>query len=196
MRAVLLVTCGVAVAAAAPLPAQEAAETGEAVELALSDETAQVRYIDRTRIAGQDDSEIAYAVFLSEERDVVGSAAVLIGTDLKLGNFELQFGPQAYAALLSDENNDVFALALGVTARLDLVRSRGLAIVGSAFVSPDVLTFGSADNLTDFMARAEIELTDRLIGFAGYRWFELDLLMRQELRLQNELFAGVRWELR
>src|SRR5690606_8286401 len=101
-----------------------------------------------------------------------------------------------YAALLSDENNDVFALALGVTARLDLVRSRGLAIVGSAFVSPDVLTFGSADNLTDFMARAEIELTDRLIGFAGYRWFELDLLMRQELRLQNELFAGVRWELR
>ena len=46
------------------------------------------------------------------------------------------------------------------------------------------------------MVRAEIELNERLLGFAGYRWFELDLLDRQQQNLQNEFFAGVRWRLR
>ncbi len=59
-----------------------------------------------------------------------------------------------------------------------------------------MLTFGSADNLQDYMARAEIRLNSSLLGFVGYRWFELDLLERQERKLQNELFAGVRWQLR
>jgi hypothetical protein len=46
------------------------------------------------------------------------------------------------------------------------------------------------------MARAEMRLSDRLVGLAGYRWFELDVLMREERKLQNEIFAGVRWRLR
>jgi hypothetical protein len=119
-----------------------------------------------------------------------------MNSDLELGAFEIDFGPQAYAALLEEENEDVFAIALGVEARLNLVPSRALAVVGTAFYSPDVLTFGSADNVTDFAARAEIRLRERIVGFAGYRWFELDLLMREERRLQNEIFAGVRWQLR
>jgi hypothetical protein len=175
--------------------AQDAAKI-RALEFALSDETAQVRYIDPQEIAGQDDGEIAYGLFLSEDRDVVGSAAALVGTRLNVGEFEIRIGPQAYAALLSEENNDVFALSVGLDARLNLSRNRALAIVGSAFWSPDVLTFGSADNLTDFMTRAEMQVTDRLLGFAGYRWFELDLLDQDDRRLQNEVFAGVRWQLR
>jgi len=167
-----------------------------ALEVALSDETAQARYIDPQRIGGSNDGELAYSLFLSEERDVVGSAAALVGTRLRAGAFDVRIGPQAYAALLSEENQDAFALAVGLDARLNLSSNRALAIVGSAFWSPDVLTFGAADNLTDFMARAEIQLTDRLLGFAGYRWFELDLLDREDRELQNELFAGVRWELR
>ena len=170
--------------------------TERAIELAMSDETAQVRYIDDTEFGGQGNNELSYALFLSEERDVVGSAGVLIPSNLNLGEFEIRFGPQAYAALLSEENNDVFALAFGLDARLNLARNRGLAVVGSAYWSPDVLTFGSADNLRDFMARAELQLTNQLLGFGGYRWFELDLLERQERGLQNEIFIGVRWQLR
>ena len=167
-----------------------------AVEVSLSDETAQVRYIDPKRIGGSDDGELAYSIFLSEGRDVIGSASALVGTRLRAGAFEIRIGPQAHAALLSEENQDAFALAIGLDARLNLSSNRALAIVGSAFWSPDVLTFGSADNLTDFMARAELQLTDRLLGFAGYRWFELDLLDREDRKLQNEIFAGVRWQLR
>jgi hypothetical protein len=162
----------------------------------MSDETAQLRYIDPEEILGRGNSEISYSLFLSEDRDVVGSAAAMMDTNLSVGSFNIRVGPQGYIGLLSEENNDVFALAFGVDARLNLARNRGLAIYGSAHWSPDVLTFGSADNLTDFMARAEAQLTDRLLGFAGYRWFELDQLDRQDRKLQNEIFAGVRWQLR
>lgn len=193
-----LAVCGLAMITSAAVQAQpQQNQTDErAIELELSDETAQLRYITDTDLVEQPNSELAYALFLSEERDVVGSAALMIGTDLDTGAVSVQFGPQAYVGLLSEENNDVFALAFGLQARLELIRSRDIAVVGHAFWSPDVLTFGSADNLTDFMARAEMRLTDRLLGFAGYRWFELDLFGQPDRKLQNELFAGVRWQLR
>jgi hypothetical protein len=193
----IAMTCSVLVSSLlASVAWTQNAPSGTALELAMSDETAQLRYIDPEEIAGQDDGELAYTLFLSEDRDVVGSAAAMVGTNLSIGEFDIRVGPQAYVGLLSEENNDVFALSFGVDARLSLARNRGIAIAGSAFWSPDVLTFGSADNLTDFMARAEAQLTNRLLGFAGYRWFELDLLDRQERKLQNEIFAGVRWQLR
>jgi hypothetical protein len=164
------------------------------LELALSDQTAQLRY-DAPTMLGGTDSRLAYAIFLSEERDVVGSAALLMESNFNFGALDIRFGPQGYAALLNEQNEDVFAIALGVEARLNVLPSRGIAIMGSAFYSPDILTFGSSDKLTDFMVRGEIQLNDRLAGFAGYRWFELDLLMREERTLQNEVFAGVRWQL-
>jgi hypothetical protein len=178
--------------------AQQASDRAveRSVELALSDQTAQLRYRAPTDIGGQPRSETSYAVFLSEDRDIVASAALLFGTELNLGPLQIQLGPQAYAALLDEENNDVFALAIGAQVRYDLVRSRGIAIVGGAYWSPDVLTFGQADNITDFMARAEMRFADRVIGFAGYRWFRLDLLDRVDRDLQNEVFAGINWQLR
>lgn len=179
----------------AALPAYGQTEDQRSLELALSEETLQLRY-DTTTDLGGPDSRMFYTLFLSEDRDLVGSAALLLDSDLKLGPVEFRFGPQAYAALLDEENEDVFAVAIGAELRYDIVESRGFAVVGSAFYSPDILTFGTADNLTDFMARAEIRLNDKLLGFAGYRWFELDLVDEQERKLQNELFAGVRWQLR
>jgi hypothetical protein len=164
-------------------------------ELAVSDQTLELRYRAPTTIGGQPNSEVAYAAFLSEDRDVVASAELLFGTDFHWGPLQIQLGPRAYAALLSEENNDVFALAIGAQVRYDLVQSRKLAVVGSAFWSPDILTFGSADNLTDFSVRAEMGVADRLIGFVGYRWFTLDLLMTEDRDLQNEIFAGVNWRL-
>lgn len=193
-RVTLALALGVVCSGA--LRAQEAGDTDRRyLELALSDETAQVRYDGPTSLGG-DDSRSVYAIFLSEDRDVVGSAGVLMDSDLDLGAVSVRFGPQAYAALLDEENEDVLALALGLEARLDLARNRGLAVVGSAFYSPDILTFGSADNLRDFAARAELRLSDRLLGFAGYRWFELDVLEREKRELQKEIFVGVRWRLR
>lgn len=198
MRGPALVALGLTLICANVVHAQQARKTAppRALELALSQQTAQVRYLDSTTIAGQANSEVAYAIFLSEDRDVVGSAGVMMNTDLDFGPLEVKLGPQAYAGLLQDENNDVFALAIGVQLRFNLIPERDIALTGSAFYSPDVLTFGSADNLKDYMVRAEIRLGKRVEGFVGFRRFELDLIERQKRKLQNEVFVGLTYELR
>ncbi len=197
MRTLVSIACMTAAVAAGSLHAQQTPQRERALEAALSDETVQLRYLTDTNISGiKQDSELFYTVFLSEERDVVGSAALLVDTDLDLlPRLTIRLGPQVYAALLSEENDDAFAFAVGVQLRYVLVRSRGIDLVGHAFVSPDVLTFGSADNLFDYEARAEMRLANRLTGIAGFRWFELDLIDRRERTLQEEVFVGVRWEL-
>jgi hypothetical protein len=175
---------------------QSADAVPRAVELSLSNKAGELRYRAPTSMGGRPDTEETYAIFLSEDRDIVGSAGLLFDTDLDLGPLHVRLGPQAYAALLNQENEDVFALAISGMVRYDLYKSRGIALVGSANWSPDITTFGTANNLTDMMARAEMRLSDRVIGFAGYRWFRLDLTDSDRKTLQNEVFAGIHWELR
>ena len=103
------------------------------------------------------------------------------------------FGPRGYAALLEDENTDVFAVSLSAELRYELDRTSGLALSGQAFYAPDILTFGSANNLTDLSARLELRLQPKLTVFGGMRWFEFDLTERGQRTLQEELFAGVGW---
>jgi hypothetical protein len=199
MRALIVTACGWALIGTGALHAQERAASGAdrpAAEIALSDQTLQLRYLTGGDSVNVDDAALTYGVFLSEARDVVLSADLQFPTDFNLGRrLAITLGPQVYAALLEEENNDVVALAVGAQARYAIAPDRDLALVGRAYYSPDILTFGSADNLIDLEARLEMRLAKRLTGFAGFRWFEMDLLMRQDRDLQNEPFAGIRWQL-
>jgi hypothetical protein len=163
-------------------------------EIALSDDTLQLRYIDSgANIDVGRGSRVSGSLFLSESRDIVLSGDVLFPAQLDWDRLQILFGPRAYAALLEDENTDVFAVSLGAELRYELDRNSGLALAGQAFYAPDILTFGSANNLTDLSARLEIRLQPRLTVFGGMRWFEFDLTEGGKRTLQEELFAGVGW---
>ena len=165
-------------------------------EVALSDETLQLRYVDNgDQVEVGEGARASGAFFLSESRDIVLNADLLFPADFDYDAFQLLFGPRAYAALLEDENNDVLTLALGAEMRFELDRGTGLAISGQAFYAPDILTFGSANNLTDLSARLEFRLQEKLTVFGGMRWFEFDLTEGEGKRtLQEELFAGMSWQ--
>jgi hypothetical protein len=199
MRASTLLFLTVSVFAANILQAQQApdAPSGRAIELSLSNKAGELRLRNPESFRGQT-GEAQYALFISEDRDLVGSAGLFVDTDLNFGPVSARLGPQVYAALLNVENQDVFALALGAVIRCDVFKRQGIAIVGAANWSPDITTFGSANNLTDLMARAEIRVSKNFVGFAGYRWFRLDLTepditASNRLTLQNEVFAGLQW---
>ena len=165
-------------------------------EVSFTDDSLQFRYIDSgDRIDAGRDSQISGTLFLSEDRDIVLSGDFLFPADFNYDRLQILFGPRFYAALLEDENTDVLAASLGAEVRFELDRSSGFAISGQAYYAPDILTFGSADNLTDLSARAEIRLQERLTVYAGMRWFEFDLIESGEERtLQEEVFAGVGWQ--
>jgi hypothetical protein len=175
--------------------AQQADDSRQSrAELALSNDTLQLRYLGSGSSAGVQGSRIAGTFFLSEERDVVLSGAMLFPADIDvgIGALSILIGPQAYAALLKDENSDVMSLALGTELRLLLNRRLGLAVSGQAFYGPDILTFGSADSMTDLSARVEVSFAPRLTAFGGMRWFEFDLTEGAgERTLQEEVFVGV-----
>lgn len=174
--------------------AQADEESGSAGELALSNDTLQLRYITSGERIGTERSQLSGTFFLSEDRDIVLSAAWLLPTALDIDRLTVSFGPQLYAALLEEENNDVMSISLGAEVRYLLNRRLGLAVSGQAFYAPDILTFGSADSLTDLSARVEIRAAPRLTAFGGMRWFEFDLTEGGgERTLQEELFAGVRY---
>lgn len=168
----------------------------QSAEVALSNETLWLKYVGRDG-AIANGGQIDGGFFLSEERDIVLNAAAMfpanLPSQLDVGRrLSLHFGPQVYAALLQEENNDVLAMSLGVEARFVLNRRMGLALSGQAFYAPDILTFGSADNLTDLSARAELQVSPDLTAFGGMRWFEFDLTEGGGTRtLQQELFFGV-----
>lgn len=142
-------------------------------------------------------SDLDYGFLLSEDRDIIASAALMFHTDLDIvPGLTIGVGPQGYLSLLNALNKtDVFAAAFGVDARYLVLPRWGIAAFGSAFYSPGVLTFGNAHNLYDFTAGAEVRFTERLAGQAGYRWLKFTLVNEPNDRVADEVFAGLRWQL-
>ena len=189
-RTILIGSLALAWLSANPAAAQERDAGAGTAELALSNDTLQIRYLGSGE--GVDGSRFTGAVFLGEERDFVLSAGLLFPAGLGIERLEISFGPQLYAALLRDENDDVMAISIGTEVRFYIDQRRGFAVSGQAYYSPDILTFGSADNLTDLSARVEYNVATRLQAFAGMRWFEFDLTEGGgERTLQEEIFVGV-----
>jgi hypothetical protein len=165
---------------------------GHEIDVQASNDTLQLKYLSSGKKVGVDNSRFSGAFFLSEDRDIVLSAGLVFPVDYNFGRLSVLIGPQVYAALLHEENNDVVAMSLGAELRFVLDRDLNLAVAGYAYYAPDILTFGSADQLSDLSAQLEIPLSKQFKGFAGYRWFRFDLAEgggRQTL--QNQLFVGL-----
>ena len=199
LRLFILAVSGVTLISSGALAEEASPTIQHAAEVALSNDTLHVRYLVSGEKIGAGRSQGSAGFFLSEERDIVLDAALLFPIDFEfdfgsVGPLTILVGPRAYAALLDEENSDVMAFSIGTEIRFDILRESGFAVVGQAFYSPDIVTFGAADNLLDLMARAEIGLGAQLTGFAGMRWFEFDLTEGEgERTLQEEVFVGVRW---
>ncbi len=199
MRLPTLIACGLALAAAQLLYAQEPRPvgTGSYLDATIGNSVLQLRYLTPSPInPASTRTDLDYGLLLSEDRDIIGSAALLFHTDLNLvPRLTFDVGPQAYVALLNAvQKTDVAAIAFGGNARYELIHRWGIAAFGSAFYSPGVLTFGNAHNIYDFVAGGEVRFTSRLIGQAGYRWLKFTLVNEPDDKVANELFAGLRWQ--
>jgi hypothetical protein len=165
-------------------------------EIALSDESIQLRYT--RQLTGTDvssgTSELGFGLFWNENRDFIVNANYYVeATQLRFNRLSFMAGPIAYAAMLNTENTDVFGVAVGAEVRYEFLRRQGLDFVGRAAYAPDILTFGSADKIWDITARAELPLTERIIGFGGYRLLEIDLL-EGTTELEESIHFGIRYQ--
>ena len=199
MRFPTLIFGVVALATAQHLYAQEPRPAGahSYISANVGNSVLQLRYLGPSPVnPSSTTTDLDYGLLLSEDRDIIGSAALLFHTDLNfVPGLTIAVGPQAYLALLNaPQKTDVAAVAFGGSARYEF-QQWGFAVFGSAFYSPGVLTFGNAHNLYDFLAGAEMGFTPRLVGQAGYRWLKFTLVGEPDDRVGNEVFAGLRWRM-
>ncbi|MEA3160886.1 MAG: YfaZ precursor [Gammaproteobacteria bacterium] len=198
MRVSIVMICGLLLVGTGTAEAQQPRppDTKSTVDATIGNSILQVRYLSESPF-GPARSDLDYGLLLSEDNDVIGSVAMMFDTNLDLlPRLRFRIGPQAYLArLTAPTKTDFFALAAGANASYEIVERLGLSVFGSAFYSPGVLTFGSAHNLYDFTAGAEIKFTSRLSGMAGYRWLKVTVVAQPDIRVQNEVFAGLRWQL-
>ncbi len=193
----LVLIMSVLLLAPAALHAQEPRPpgSGAAIEAFAGNSAVQLRYLAPSPLAAR--SDLDYGFLLSQDRDIIGSAALLFHTDIHpVPRLTLEVGPEGYLALLAaKQKTDVFAISGGATARYVVVPRWDVGAFGSAFYSPSAITFGNADNLYDFIAGGDIRFTRRLRGLAGYRWLKFTTVGEPDVRVQNEVFAGLRWRM-
>ncbi len=188
----LMGVAGTAAAQTSEKPGDIPSTNAREIDVQLSNDTLQLKYIGNGNKVGVNNSRFSGAFFLSEDRDIVLSAGLVFPVDFDFGRLSVLIGPQVYAALLNEENNDIMAVSLGAELRFVLDKDLDLAVTGYAYYAPDILTFGSADNVTDFSAQLELPISKQMKAFAGMRWFELDLTEGGGTKtLQDELFVGL-----
>jgi len=184
---------------ALPALAEEPLPMGvnRAAEATFGNDVAQLTYYSPNPINGVQGA-LDFGALLATNRQFIASTALMFRSDLGIfTNFQLDVGPKAYLALLEQTGtakNDVAAIAVGASARLDLYKPWGVAVFGSFFYSPNVLTFGSANNIYDLTAGAEARLASPVVVLGGYRWLKFSLEGEANNRLSNELFVGIRWQ--
>ncbi len=163
----------------------------------LSDEAMQLKYVTTGERFGVENSDASISIFLSEERDVVLNAGLLMDTQLldfiRLERLKLRLGLQGYGMLLGREDTDIVAFAGGGEVKFGLFPRMGVVITAFGYWAPDILTFGSADNIHDIGATIEAPLTDDLTGYVGYRDFDVELVGRAT-QLQSSIILGVRYK--
>jgi hypothetical protein len=174
------------------------AQPGErAVDATIGNDVLQLRYLGAAPPLSGVGGNLDFGALLTQSREFDATASWMFDTDfVPVPRLRLQVGPRADLAwLATGSKTQVFALSVSAGARYELIQRLGLSAFGSAAYSPGVLTFGSAHNLYDFTAGAEIKLAGRLFAIGGYRWFKFTLVNQPDERLVNEVFAGVRWQL-
>jgi len=162
-------------------------------ELYLSEKVAFANYERTAERFNIDNGRMHLAFLHSEERDSILQTGLAVDTGLSK-TFRLSFGSRAYMGLLSDENNDTFAAAMGAEAAYKLpFKALPLELGASLYYAPDILTFGVADRLVDTRFGVALPVRPQMSMFTGLRYLTLDTRPGNE-QIDNRVHLGIRWD--
>ena len=193
---------GVLLAATGPLAAQQgagrpdadrAANIDHAVEFYISDDALQAQYVRILDLGDFGPTEVRGGFFYNEDRDLIGVGDLLafVGDEVGVRSLELKVGTRVYGAFLAPEDQDIFGIGLGGEAQYFLNRARTTSVTLTLFYSPDIATFGAADNVKDVSLRLMTRLRNGTDVFVGVRSFEFDLNV-EDREVDDNLHVGFR----
>jgi hypothetical protein len=193
------IVCLAAIAAAGSAVAQQndaprVTTLDHAVEAYISDDALQAQYVRNLDLGEVGPTEVRGGFLYNEERDLIAVADLLmhVGDEVDLDSaFDLRVGTRVYGAFLAPEDQDVFGVGLGGEVQYFLGSSRTSSITLGLFYSPDIVTFGQADNVKDVTLRFSTRLRGGTDIFVGFRMLEIDI-QPQDREVDDNLHVGIR----
>jgi hypothetical protein len=166
--------------------------TDHAIEAYISNDALQALYVRTLDLGDVGPTEVRGGFFYNEDRDLiaVGDLLTWVGDEVDVRSLEVRVGTRVYGAFLAPEDQDVFGIGLGGEAEYFFGSARNVSVKLSAFYSPDIVTFGTADNVKDSSLRLMARLRDGTDIFVGFRVFEIDLPVDREV--DDNLHVGFR----
>ncbi len=157
--------------------------TDHAVEFYISENALQAQYVRMLDLGEIGPTEVRGGFFYNEDGDLIGMGDLLmdVGDEVDARRFELRFGTRLYGAFLAPEDEDVFSIGIGGEAEYFFNQARTVSAKVGLFYSPDIVTFGAADNVKDVSLRLMAQMRDGTDIFVGFRVFEMDLPIDREV---------------
>ena len=159
----------------------------------VSDKAFSIQYERSTVEYGVAQGRVDAGFLFTEARDLLFQGGFAIDAPTLASSFRFSFGTRAYIALQGEENNDAFALGLGVEAAYNLPSERlPLELHASAYYAPDVTTFGQGERFIDLNVDVILPVRQQFDVFAGFRFLRIDL-RPGERDLDDQIHGGIRY---
>ena len=164
------------------------------LDLRLADKTAELIYLTESSTFGYGGADMGLGFFYNDADDVMFSAVAMVSGHGSGNNRPLQFGVGVKLAFASLDVPDLESGALSVGGQLRYVipATTPVAFLAEGFVSPDITTFGDAEQTLEYRIALELEVTPSARAYVGYRKIEIDLTGLGEYEMDDEVHLGVR----
>lgn len=156
-----------------------ATANAEGVVAMLSGDSA--RFFYSTQMWGQQAGpvELETGIMFNEDDNYLLNLGMMLRNDNLDSPIILSLGGRSYFASVNDtstnENHKLVALALGIDVLLIPDNMGGLGMGFHYFYSPDILSGGDAEGLTEFGLKLDYQLTPQANIFAGYQAITADI---------------------
>lgn len=173
------------------------AALADTVDINLRDSSAQFQYKSSMGRDALGKTEFHMGVLYANSKNVMGDFGLLVKDELG-GNapgFSVGVGLKGVVARVKGNNpmvSDASALALGAMLRYSPPTTPRLGIVGQAYLSPNIVTFGDADRYAETVARLEFEVIPQAVVYLGYRRVAFGIKNQPTAILDEGVHLGVR----
>lgn len=168
----------------------------QALDVNLSDDTAQFRFI--TPIGFQDNNtfggtELDLGFLYTTSEDVLGVIGFQAVDEAGSASPGLRVGVGVKGFAGNIEENDVYAVTLGVQARFAPPAFNRFGIFGDLHFAPDVVTFGDTERLLYINTRLEYEVLPQATAYLGYRKIRANINGGGHVSIDNGAHLGIQF---